>query len=113
MPTTTAPDLRRELAAVPESPLVQIATLAESMPGAIKLCYGESDLPTPAFITEAAHRAAREGHTFYTHTAGYRELRQTIAGKIRELHGVEVDESEIMVTVGASMAIYAAIRASV
>jgi len=106
-------DIRRELLAVPESPLVQIATLAESMPGSIKLCYGESDLPTPAFITEAAHRAALDGHTFYTHTAGYRELRETIANKVHALHGVAYDESEIMVTVGASMAIFAAIRACV
>ena len=98
---------------VPESPLVQIATLAESMPGSIKLCYGESDLPTPSFITEAAHRAARDGHTFYTHTAGYAELRQTIAAKARELHGVAYDQSEVMATVGASMAIFAAIRACV
>ena len=111
--TSPSPDIRRELTAVPESPLVQIATLAESMPGSIKLCYGESDLPTPAFITDAAHRAARDGHTFYTHTAGYRELRQTIAAKIHELHGAAYDESEIMVTVGASMAIYAAIRACI
>jgi aspartate aminotransferase len=107
---SVAHDIRRELTAVPESPLVQIATLAESMPGSIKLCYGESDLPTPSFITEAAHRAALDGHTFYTHTAGYRELRRAIADKIRELHGVEYDDAEIMVTVGASMAIYAAIR---
>jgi aspartate/methionine/tyrosine aminotransferase len=106
-------DLRRELTAVPESPLVQIATLAEAMPGSIKLCYGESDLPTPAFITDAAHRAAIEGHTFYTHTAGYRELRRAIADKIRELHGAVYDDSEVLVTVGASMAIYAAIRACV
>ena len=106
-------DIRRELATVPESPLVQIATLAESMPGSIKLCYGESDLPTPSLVTEAAHRAALDGHTFYTHTAGYRELRRAIADKIRELHGVEYEESEIMVSVGASMAIYAAIRGCV
>jgi len=106
-------DLRRELTAVPESPLVQIATLAESMPGSIKLCYGESDLPTPRFIIDAAHRAAVEGHTFYTHTAGYRELRHTIAEKIASLHGIHYDDSEIMVTVGASMAIFAAIRACI
>jgi aspartate/methionine/tyrosine aminotransferase len=110
---TLPPDLRRELTTVPESPLVQIATLAESTPGSIKLCYGESDLPTPAFITEAAHRAALDGHTFYTHTAGYQELRRAIATKVRELHDVAYDESEIIVTVGASMAIYAAIRACI
>ena len=110
---TPLTDIRRELISVPESPLVQIATLAESMPGSIKLCYGESDLPTPGFITDAAHRAALEGHTFYTHTAGYPELRQTIAAKVHELHDLAYDESEVMVTVGASMAIFAAIRACI
>lgn len=104
---------RPEIASVPESPLVQIATVAESMIGAIKLCYGESDLPTPEFICRAAHEAAMGGHTFYTHTAGYIELRETIAAKVYELHGMTYRASEIMSTVGASMAIYLAIRACV
>ena len=78
--------MREEILNVAESPMVQIATIAESMPGSLKLCYGESDLPTPAFIIEAMADAARSGHTFYTHTAGYRELREAIAAKIFELH---------------------------
>lgn len=98
---------------VAESPMVQIATAAEQMPGSLKLCYGESDMPTPAFICEAADAALKAGHTFYTHTAGYAELRQAIAHKVHELHGVTYRPSEIMSTVGASMAIYAAIRALV
>ena len=101
------------LTGVAESPMVQIATAAEAMPGSIKLCYGESDLPTPAFICEAADSALKAGHTFYTHTAGYPELREAIADKIHQLHGVAYRPSEIMSTVGASMAIYAAIRAFV
>ena len=56
--------------------MVRIATAAERRPGSIKLCYGESDMPTPAFICNAAHEAALGGHTFYTHTAGYTELRE-------------------------------------
>ncbi len=103
----------REFLGVAESPMVQIATAAEQMPGSIKLCYGESDLPTPAFICDAADAALKAGHTFYTHTAGYDELREAIARKIHELHGVAYRPSEIMSTVGASMAIYAAIRAFV
>ena len=83
------------------------------MPGSIKLCYGESDLPTPRFIIDAANRAALGGHTFYTHTAGYRELRHAIADKVSALHRVHYEDSEIMVTVGASMAIFAAIRACI
>ena len=93
--------------------MVQIATIAESMPGSLKLCYGESDMPTPEFICRAAHEAMRAGHTFYTHTAGYPELRQAIADKVFELHQVRYARSEIMATTGATMAIYAAIRACV
>lgn len=93
--------------------MVKIATAAEAMPGSIKLCYGESDLPTPAFICEAADAALKTGHTFYTHTAGSPELRGAIADKVQQLHGVSYRPSEIMSTVGASMAIYAAIRAFV
>ena len=93
--------------------MVKIATAAESMPGSIKLCYGESDMPTPAFICEAAHEAALGGHTFYTHTAGYTALRDAIAAKVHQLHGVTYRPPEIMSTVGGSMAIYAAIRAFV
>lgn len=91
--------------------MVQIATAAESMPGSLKLCYGESDLPTPAFICDAAEAALQAGHTFYTHTAGCLELREAIAQKIHQLHGVGYRPTEVMSTVGASMAIYAAIRA--
>jgi aspartate aminotransferase len=106
-------DLREEILNVAESPMVQIATIAESMPGSVKLCYGESDLPTPAFICDAATAAMRAGHTFYTHTAGYAELREAIAAKIFELHQVRYDAPEIMATTGATTAIYAAIRAFV
>lgn len=103
--------LREEILNVAESPMVQIATIAESMPGSLKLCYGESDLPTPAFICRALDEAARGGHTFYTHTAGYPELREAIAAKVFELHRVRYGVPEIMATVGGTMAIYAAMRA--
>ena len=106
-------DARPELTAVPESPLVLIATEAERTPGAIKLCYGESNLPTPAFICRAANEAMLAGHTFYTHTAGCPELREAIAAKVFELHQTPYRPAEVMCTVGGSMAIYAAIRAFV
>jgi aspartate aminotransferase len=93
--------------------MVVIATIAEKMPGSLKLCYGESDAPTPEFICQAAHAAMLAGHTFYTHTAGYPELRQAIADKVFELHQARYAPSEIMATTGATMAIYAAIRACV
>jgi aspartate aminotransferase len=105
--------LRPEVVDVLESPMVQIATLAEAMPGSLKLCYGESDLPTPEFICRAGCDALHAGHTFYTHTAGYPALREAIAAKVFELHGVTCRPSEVMSTVGASMAIFVAIRACI
>jgi aspartate aminotransferase len=105
--------LRREVLDVLESPMVQIATVAESMAGSVKLCYGESDMPTPDFICRAASEAMRAGHTFYTHTAGSLELREAIAAKIFELHGVSYRPTEIMSTVGATAAIFTAVRACV
>ena len=105
--------LRPEVLGVRESPMVQIATVAESMPGSVKLCYGESDMVTPDFICRAADDAMRAGHTFYTHTAGSPDLRQAIARKVLELQSVEYRPSEIMATVGATAAIFTAIRASV
>lgn len=80
------PRFRPEILGVVESPLVQIATVAEGMPGALKLCYSESDMPTPEFICRAAYDASLAGHTFYTHTAGAAELREAIAAKVFELH---------------------------
>lgn len=105
--------LRPEILDVVESPLVRIATAAEAMRGSIKLCYGESDVPTPEFICRAAYDAARAGHTFYTHTAGSPELRQAIAAKVFELQSVSYRPTEVMATVGGTMAIHVAIRALV
>ena len=93
--------------------MVQIATVAESMSDSVKLCYGESDMVTPQFICDAATEAMRNGHTFYTHTAGYHELREAIATKIHDLHGVEYRASEIIGTVGATAAIFTVARAFV
>lgn len=104
---------RPEVTAVRESPMVQIATVAENMAGSIKLCYGESDRPTPEFIIEAASAAMRDGHTFYTHTAGYWTLREAIAEKVEALQGVSYRPTEIISTVGATSAIFTAVRAFV
>ena len=104
---------RPEVLEVTESPLVRIATAAEQVPGALKLCYGESDMPTPEFICRAAYEASLSGHTFYTNPGGSDRLREAIAAKFEELHGVAYEPSEIMATVGAGMAIFLAIRALV
>src|ERR1043166_503336 len=101
---------RREITAVKESPMIQIAALAESLPGVVKVCYGESDAPTPEFICRAAYEASLNGHTGYTHTAGSGEFREAIAAKFHELQGLPCRASEVLGTIGASAAIFLAAR---
>jgi len=101
---------RSEVLDVKESPLVQIAMAAETVPNPYRLYYGESDTPTPEFICRAAYEASLAGHTFYTDPSGYEELREAIVEKFRELQGVKYKPSEVTVTVGASQAISLSIR---
>ncbi len=82
-----------------------------TMDGVLKLYFGESNLPTPQFIKDAAAEALREGHTFYTSNAGYASLRQAIAEKYGELHGVEIDGlRQIVITASGVQALNVALR---
>ncbi len=96
-----------------DSLIRQISMLAEKVDKPYKLYFGESDMTTPEFICRAAYEALQQGHTFYTNTAGYPELRESIAKKFNEVHGVEYRPSEIVCTAGAVMAIHMAIRSCV
>lgn len=104
---------RNEVTQIPESPMIRIAAAAERLEHSWKLQYGESDIPTPKFICDAAYEATLNGHTFYTHTAGCNALREQIAQKTFELHGAEYRPSEVVSTIGASMGITLAIRSTV
>ena len=75
----------------------------------VTLGIGEPDFATPAKAIEAAHKSLDKYYTHYTANAGLFELRQAISDKLDELYGVKYDpESEIIVTVGASEALYLA-----
>ena len=82
-----------------------------SMEGVLRLYFGESNLPTPKFIVDAAVRALRDGHTFYSENAGLPSLRADIAAQYRRLHGVELDPAtEIVITASGLQALHLAIR---
>ena len=81
------------------------------MDGVLRLYFGESNLPTPQFIKEAAIRAMQEGFTFYTENAGLPSLRRAIADNYRRLQGVELDPAgEIVVTASGVQALNVGIR---
>jgi aspartate/methionine/tyrosine aminotransferase len=62
----------------------ELAELAMSMDGVLKLYFGESNLPTPSYIKRAAFKAVEDGFTFYTENAGLPSLRRALAGHYRK-----------------------------
>lgn len=103
--------LATSVTAVPASRIREIADIAFSMEGVLKLYFGESDQPTPDYIKEAATRALAEGFTFYTENAGLPSLRKALAEKYRELHQVDLDPgSEIVITSSGVQALNVGIR---
>ncbi len=103
--------LASSIVAVAQSRIRELADIAMSMDGVLRLYFGESNIPTPQYIKAAAIRALEEGYTFYTANAGLPSLRQAIADKYQEIHGVRIDPtSRVVVTASGVQALNVAIR---
>ncbi len=98
---------------VPYSRIREIAELAMGMQGVLKLYFGESNLPTPPFIVEAAERALADGHTFYSPNAGLPSLRAAIAAQYGRLHSVELEPERVVITASGVQALHMALRCAV
>src|SRR5437016_7837887 len=104
-PTLAASALR-----VPHSRIRELAEIAMSMDGVLKLYFGESNIPTPEFIKRAAQKAMADGFTFYTENAGIPSLRKALARYYQEHQKVELDPSEMVITASGVQALHLAIR---
>src|ERR1700681_862711 len=84
---------------VPHSRIRELAEIAMSMDGVLKLYFGESSLPTPEYIKRAAQKAMSDGFTFYTENAGLPSLRKALARYYQDHQSVELDPArEIVIT---------------
>lgn len=85
--------------------------IAAEMDDVISLSVGEPDFKTPWHIRQAGIRSLQDGRTRYTANKGIKELRSAIADYMKKGIGVEFDpETQVLVSVGGSEAIDAAIR---
>lgn len=107
---TVAPSLNQ----IQPSRIRELANVAFTMEGVYKLQFGESNMPTPPYIKDAATKAINDGWTFYSENAGLPALRDAIARKYAELHKVELDpQREIVVTASGVQALNLTIRCTV
>lgn len=73
---------------------------------AISLGIGEPDFDIPENVKIAINNALDEGFTHYTHNKGFLELREEISKKLKNDNKLSIDPNSILVTVGASEALY-------
>lgn len=94
--------LASRLAAIGESKSVSASNRAAEMKRAGKKVFnfgiGEPDFDTPSGVIEAAFKAAREGKTHYTPSAGIPELREAVALKEKQFNGIEAKAGNVLIT---------------
>ncbi|MCB8943873.1 MAG: aminotransferase class I/II-fold pyridoxal phosphate-dependent enzyme [Ardenticatenaceae bacterium] len=97
---------------VPPSGIRKFFDIAATMKDVISLGIGEPDFVTPKPILEAGIASLRRGETAYTSNSGIQELRQALVANLAKLYGVQYDaETEAIITVGGSEALYLACTA--
>jgi aspartate aminotransferase len=89
-------ELRKMLYEISEK-AIQLENQGKKM---IKFNLGDTDMPTPPEIVEAAYDAIKQGKTKYSSAAGEKKLREELAG----IHGVSVDN--VVITTGSKWAVF-------
>ena len=102
--------LRAEARDAPTSGILEVFNDGRGRSDLIPLYVGEGDLPTPAFIRQAAEASLAAGETFYTAQRGLPDLRAALAEYHRGLYGRPFDPERFFVTSGGMQAIEIAFR---
>jgi aminotransferase len=114
MPTLAATDNLRlsELAPNFVQSEIRAMNVACAAAKGINMAQGVCDTDPPHPVVEAAMAAIRDGHNIYTRLEGIASLREALAGKFAAFNGLEIDpEREILVTSGATGAMYCTLQA--
>lgn len=86
--------------------------IAATMDNVVSLGIGEPDFATPRHIAAKGIECLETGRTSYTSNSGTLELRQAISAYIEGLYGIHYSpESQVLVTVGVSEAMWVALKA--
>jgi aminotransferase len=106
--------ISHRVAQTPPSGIRRFFDIAATMDSVISLGIGEPDFVTPEPILKEGIASLARGETQYTSNSGTAELRQALSRHLERLYGVDYDpESEILITVGVSEALYVAMTSVV
>lgn len=112
MSVTLSSKVAQRMRHIKPSGLRKFFDLIASRPEVISLGIGQPDFATPEVIRQAGMAAIAAGRTGYTANAGLWELREALAAHLARLYGVHYDpQTEIVLTVGVSEALFLALAA--
>ena len=101
----------RSIVEMPSSGIRKFFDILDSMTDVTALTVGQPDFVTPWKIREAGIESLETGKTYYTSNAGTLELREEISRYMNRRFNLTYDpKTEVVVTVGGSEAIDAAMR---
>ncbi len=104
------PTISRVIQALEPSATLAMAAKAKQLKAAGKTVYdfsvGEPDFTTPQHICQAAVAAMQAGHTHYTVASGIPELKQAIARRYKEAHGLEYGANQVVISCGAKHSLH-------
>ena len=100
--------INRNLDPLERSGIRVFTNLAKATPDCRMLTIGEPDLPTPEPVKQAAFRSLSRDETHYAPNQGTASLRAAIAA-FETARGRETAPEEVLVTVGATQALYTAL----
>jgi aminotransferase len=104
----------KKIQGVKPSGIRRFFDIAATMDDVISLGIGEPDFVTPPAIVRAGMASLESGETHYTSNSGILQLRSALADQLERLYGVRYDpETELLITVGVSEALYLALAATV
>ncbi|WP_299598996.1 pyridoxal phosphate-dependent aminotransferase [uncultured Microbulbifer sp.] len=99
------------LLTIPVPGIRKMVNMAASMEDVIHLSIGQPDAPTPPHVVQATVDALNAGQTGYTMDAGLPELLDALAEYYGERSGREISPENILITTGATEAVYLALTA--
>ncbi|MEE5990209.1 MAG: aminotransferase class I/II-fold pyridoxal phosphate-dependent enzyme [Lachnospiraceae bacterium] len=106
--------LNKKVETIKPSGIRKFFDIVSEMKDAISLGVGEPDFDTPWHVRDEGIYSLEKGRTFYTSNAGLKDLKIEISKYLKRKLDVSYDfNNEIMVTVGGSEGIDAALRAMV
>ncbi|WP_288572583.1 aminotransferase class I/II-fold pyridoxal phosphate-dependent enzyme [uncultured Weissella sp.] len=101
--------LNKQLVNVQPSNILAFANFAADIPNIVNFTLGEPDFDTPEHVQQAAIRSIQANHSHYAPPNGTQELRQNASDFLAAKYGQHYAPEEIIVTEGATEAIYTAI----